>query len=45
MSIVELNTSVCFSDIASDIYSVWVSAFVSTMLSILTCSNPPTDYQ
>ena len=38
MSIVELNTSVCVFDIASDYYSVSVSACASTMLSLLTCS-------
>ena len=42
MSIVELNTSVYLSDIASDNYSIWVSACAFTMLSLLTFSNPPT---
>ena len=40
MSIVELNTSVHFSDIASNNYSIWISACASTMLSLLTCSIP-----
>ena len=31
MSIVELHTSVRFYDIASDNYSIWVSACASTM--------------
>ena len=41
VSIVELNTSLRFYDVASDNYSICVSTCSSTMLSL--DSNPPTD--